>query len=546
MDDAAWRAEPPNVLHDIGGSATAWSTVNAAEAIPGRLSPLGWTFWRRQFELAVRQAFADIGALKQEEVRFPSSVEERIGGVFFGRFAGNVDTLRSFAERMPGASGTAFEEQFFGSARPGVTSGHRRLRYFLIVVKVLRAGVRSPAELARVRAAIDGWWRRTTETPIPARRAQATLAEAGQRFHDAVRAHIVATMLAQGMFEQVQRLAAAAGLPGHELVLTTGYGGLEETDVVKDLWLVSRDELSLEEFLRRHGYHGPLEGELSRPSWRQDSEALLPLVASYRKRDDSTSPWFVEEHQAAKRRAAEAELVRTVKVGRRPLVRIVLRLAARFIPGREVGKTAFLQAIDVARAAAWKLGSDLHDRGLLDRPEDVFFLTYDELTEELPAEIRDVVGRRRLDYERYGPLRLPEAWIGPAAPVAVVDSDSSETTALLRGIPVSGGVVEGSAKVVIDPGGIDSFEVGDVLVCEFTDPSWAPLLNLAGAVVIDVGGTMSHGAIVARELGIPTVINTRTGTKQLRTGDRVRVDADAGEVTVLERLAVAPLEEECE
>jgi pyruvate,water dikinase len=94
-------------------------------------------------------------------------------------------------------------------------------------------------------------------------------------------------------------------------------------------------------------------------------------------------------------------------------------------------------------------------------------------------------------------------------------------------------VVEGRAVVITDPAMPGEVEVGDVLVSPTTDPSWASILFLVAACVIDVGGPMSHGAIVARELGIPCVINTRDGTKLLRSGDRVRVDGQAGTVEVL-------------
>jgi pyruvate,water dikinase len=86
---------------------------------------------------------------------------------------------------------------------------------------------------------------------------------------------------------------------------------------------------------------------------------------------------------------------------------------------------------------------------------------------------------------------------------------------------------------VDDPDDVAEFEPGDILVCETTDPSWVVLFQLAGAVVIDVGGAMSHGAIVARELGLPCVINTRTGTSVIADGDRIRVDGTAGRVDIL-------------
>lgn len=96
------------------------------------------------------------------------------------------------------------------------------------------------------------------------------------------------------------------------------------------------------------------------------------------------------------------------------------------------------------------------------------------------------------------------------------------------------GTVEGIVRVIHDADSdqADDFEPGDILVCRITDPSWAPLLSVAAAVVIDIGGSLSHGAIVARELGIPCVINTVDGSRRLRTGDRVTVDGDTGTVRV--------------
>jgi pyruvate,water dikinase len=97
---------------------------------------------------------------------------------------------------------------------------------------------------------------------------------------------------------------------------------------------------------------------------------------------------------------------------------------------------------------------------------------------------------------------------------------------------VSSGTYEGTAAVVLDPA-VDSLEAGDVLVCRTTDPSWATLMYLAGALVIDIGGPISHGAIVARELGVPCVINTKVAVDSIVSGQRVRVDGDGGIVTPL-------------
>jgi pyruvate,water dikinase len=120
--------------------------------------------------------------------------------------------------------------------------------------------------------------------------------------------------------------------------------------------------------------------------------------------------------------------------------------------------------------------------------------------------------------------------IGPdaAGPAAAPD--------VLSGQGVSAGVVEGVARVV--RGASESIEAGEILVCEFTDPGWTPLFMVAGGAVLDVGGSMSHGAIIARELGIPCVLGTARGTTAIRTGDRIRVDGSRGTVEILERASV--------
>ena len=121
------------------------------------------------------------------------------------------------------------------------------------------------------------------------------------------------------------------------------------------------------------------------------------------------------------------------------------------------------------------------------------------------------------------------------SPRLEIDVDAARSEAVVSGAAVSPGVVEGIAKLILDPDGDDDLEPGEILVCRTTDPSWASLMMVASALVIDIGGAISHGAIVARELGIPCVTGTRNGTQSVRTGDKLRVDGSAGTVEILER-----------
>jgi pyruvate,water dikinase len=371
--------------------------------------------------------------------------------------------------------------------------------------------------------------------------ARATLREAAARFEAVMRPHTLLAMLCQTFYEQLRLAAAAAGRPGLELSLVTGYGAMAETDVVSDLWEVSRERLDLDQFVLRHGYHGPDEGELSARVWRLRREPLERLLRSFREMGEDRDPRAVERERGAERLRAEAELYAGLPLVRRAPARLVARLAARFIPLRGTGKAAFLQCVDAARAAALVLGSGFVSDGLLAAPEDAFMLTLAELLAPVPpAEVDELVAARRSVHDEYRTLDIPDLFNGVPEPFpvrsdALADRDADSGPVVVTGTPVSPGVVEGIARLVLDPQTDDLLDPGEILVCRTTDPSWASTMMLAAALVIDIGGPISHGAIVARELGIPCVIGTRDGTVQIRSGDRLLVDGARGEVQVLER-----------
>ncbi|ORB77165.1 PEP-utilizing enzyme, partial [Mycobacterium timonense] len=197
------------------------------------------------------------------------------------------------------------------------------------------------------------------------------------------------------------------------------------------------------------------------------------------------------------------------------------------------GKSAFLQSLDMGRAAARRIGQCLVEHRQLDDVEDVFFLTAREVV-QLPRDARDLVAKRRDRHAFYKSLQIPPAWIGEPVPT-ILDGTSQRTdTSVIEGVGASPGIVEGPARVITDPD--DDVEPGDILVAATTDPSWASIMFVSKALVVDIGGALSHAAIVARELGIPCVVNTKNGSQQLRTGDILRVDGSSGRVEIVERI----------
>jgi pyruvate,water dikinase len=197
---------------------------------------------------------------------------------------------------------------------------------------------------------------------------------------------------------------------------------------------------------------------------------------------------------------------------------------------RGVSKSGFVMAIDVARAAARRLGELLSESRVIANRDDIFYLTFDEITGQMPADAKTVVARRRARREEYLRVDMPVAWTGTPVP----SLPHGEATDVVTGLGVSSGVVEGVVRVVTSEN-FAEVRPNEILVASTTDPSWASIMFISAGLVVDIGGALSHAAVVARELGYPCVVNTRTGTKSLHTGDRVRVDGSSGVVVVLER-----------
>jgi pyruvate,water dikinase len=216
--------------------------------------------------------------------------------------------------------------------------------------------------------------------------------------------------------------------------------------------------------------------------------------------------------------------------------RVALRLGPTAAASLERTKATMLISMDVGRAAIRAIGADLVAAGFLEHPEDAFHLFADELLG--PAtDRRESVTRRKAARERYLASEVPESLVGRPVVTARTSGVARAPVSRVTGVGVGTGSVEGPVRVVLDPSDEIDIECGDILVCPTTDPSWVALMTVARGLVIDIGGTVSHGAVVAREIGIPCVIGTHTGTHDLHDGDIVRVDGVSGIVEILKPAA---------
>jgi phosphohistidine swiveling domain-containing protein len=262
--------------------------------------------------------------------------------------------------------------------------------------------------------------------------------------------------------------------------------------------------------LRIFGHRGPAEVEMRSSSYADDPELLIRMVAK-----SLHTPRRPETHRPA------------IPLRARP----VALLAAHQVRDREVRRDRMVRAIWVLRNLLRELGRRLVNSGVLEAADDVFYLLVDEL-DALPADVAGLVARRRAEQRRLAGLVPPAVFSGgwraaTAAPAALAPGQT------LKGVGVCGGRVRGRVRIV-RPETIDDLESGEILVAEVTDVGYTAAFSYAGAVVTELGGPMSHAAVVAREFGIPCVVDVHDATRRLPPGALIEVDGSSGEIQVLE------------
>ncbi|MEV0757725.1 PEP/pyruvate-binding domain-containing protein [Streptosporangium sp. NPDC050280] len=296
----------------------------------------------------------------------------------------------------------------------------------------------------------------------------------------------------------------------------------------------------LTDFLSVYGVRAVAEIDLGLPRWSEDPTHIIGVLANYLRLED---PALAPDALFATGAAEAALMIKTLsgRAGglRGRFVRFALGRTRALAGLREMPKYAVVTALAAMRAELLAVGVELAARELLADADDVFFLTFREARGALdtasPGEAArpapaELVARRREEAarelrRRHVPRVLlsdgtePEA-VGVPAPV----------DGALTGTPASAGTVTGVARVVLDPVGAH-LEPGEILVCPSTDPGWTPLFLTAGGLVMEMGGANSHGAVVAREYGIPAVVGVRGATEHIVTGQEITVDGASGVVT---------------
>ncbi|MBU8786552.1 MULTISPECIES: phosphoenolpyruvate synthase [Bacillus] len=294
------------------------------------------------------------------------------------------------------------------------------------------------------------------------------------------------------------------------------------------------------EFLDQYGMRCTGEIDITKTRWSERPSALIPLIESNIKHFEPGARTAKFEQGKLKADQKEKDLLsrlEKLKGGRQKAKKTkkMISVLRNYIGYREYPKYALIKRFFIYKKALLKEAAVLEKKKLIKAKEDVYYLSFDEFRNAVRTGSLDyrIIEERKAAYQHYEKLTPPRLMTSEGEVIFGEYNSGHLPEGALAGIPVSAGVIEGRARVVLKMEEAD-IEEGDILVTAFTDPSWTPLFVSVKGLVTEVGGLMTHGAVIAREYGLPAVVGVEHGTKEIKDGQRIRINGSEGYVKILE------------
>jgi len=292
-------------------------------------------------------------------------------------------------------------------------------------------------------------------------------------------------------------------------------------------------------FLHKYGMRCVGEIDLTRTRWSENPTTLVPMILSNIKNFEpgESERKFEQGRQSALKKEQELlERLKQLPDGEQKAkeTKRMIDLIRNFIGYREYPKYAIVNRYFVYKKALLQEAEQLVQAGVIHEKEDIYYLTFEELRSVVCTNKLDyqIISKRKDEYKLYEKLTPPRVITSDGEIIAGRYKRENLPVEAIMGLPVSSGVIEGRARVILNMEDAD-LEDGDILVTSFTDPSWTPLFVSIKGLVTEVGGLMTHGAVIAREYGISAVVGVDNATKLIDDGQRIRVNGTDGYVEIL-------------
>ncbi|WP_042203884.1 phosphoenolpyruvate synthase [Paenibacillus camerounensis] len=296
---------------------------------------------------------------------------------------------------------------------------------------------------------------------------------------------------------------------------------------------------AIRSYLEKYGMRCSGEIDLTRTRWSEQPHTLVPMILNHIRHFSrgASRQKFEQGRQEAVNK--EQELLNRLKQlpdgGQKAAeTKRVIRLLRGFSGYREYPKYGMISRYFIYKQALLREAEQLVIKGLLQEKEDIFYLTFDELREAVYASRLDyeITGTRKEEYRLYNKLTPPRVLTSDGEMINGSYKRANLPEDAIIGLPVSSGVIEGRARVIFNMEYAD-LEEGDILVTPFTDPSWTPLFVSVKGLVTEVGGLMTHGAVIAREYGLPAIVGVEQATRRIKDGQMIRIDGTEGIIEIL-------------
>ncbi|MGG0788726.1 phosphoenolpyruvate synthase [Peribacillus simplex] len=303
-------------------------------------------------------------------------------------------------------------------------------------------------------------------------------------------------------------------------------GGQETQDAIYD-------------YLRKYGMRCTGEIDITKTRWSEKPTTLIPMILSNIKNfePNASDRKFEQGRQEALKKEQELlDRLKQLPAGEQKAkeTKRMISLIRNFIGYREYPKYGMVNRYFVYKQALMKEAEQLVQAKVIREKEDIYYLTFEELHEVVRTNKLDyqIISKRKDEYKLYEKLTPPRVITSDGEIIVGEYKRENLPAKAIVGLPVSSGVIEGRARVILNMEDAD-LEEGDILVTPFTDPSWTPLFVSIKGLVAEVGGLMTHGAVIAREYGLPAVVGVENATKIIRDGQRIRVHGTEGYIEII-------------
>ncbi|HMM22465.1 MAG TPA: phosphoenolpyruvate synthase [Selenomonadales bacterium] len=296
---------------------------------------------------------------------------------------------------------------------------------------------------------------------------------------------------------------------------------------------------SIRVYLNKYGMRCSAEIDITRPRWNEKPTTLIPMILSNIKAFRPGAHGMKFEQGLEEARQQEEDILRCLEQlpggkSKAEKTKKMISVLRNFAGYREYSKYLLVWYLWIVKQALLKEADNLVQKGVIRDSEDIYYLSFAELRETVRTHRVDssIIAKRKEDYEIFKKLTPPRVITSEGEIISSEYDAGNIPSGALAGVAVSSGIIEGRARVILNMEDAN-IEEGDILVTTFTDPSWTPVFVAIKGLVTEVGGMMTHGAVVAREYGLPAVVSVENATRLIKDGQRIRVNGTEGYVEIL-------------